>query len=418
MPSIRIKNFGPIKEGYTENEGFLDIKKCTVFIGNQGSGKSTVAKVLTTMMWIEKQLVRDGIIHDKGSSPWLKKMFDYFSLEAYFTNNTEIEYRGDMYWINIEEINGSSHITSLNGIYEIPKIMYVPAERNFLSAVENAFNMKELPLPLFDFAAEYKEAQNSYSQYNIKLPITTENVSITYKADKDQFYLVGENYEMNILQSSSGYQSLVPLFVVSRELSQELRRVNPRRNSLSVQQSVKQQQEVDAVLERRDISDSTKIQLIKNVKHRYINSCFVNIVEEPEQNLFPSSQRALLNSLLSMNNTIEDNKLLLTTHSPYIIDYLTLAVKAEEVHLKEKNDEYESDINKRFDRVTILNAIVPQSSTIAGEDVAIYELKGGKIILLPNYNGIPSDNNYLNESLAEANRLFDELLEIEEELDR
>ena len=412
MPSIRIKNFGPIKEGYTENDGFLDIKKCTVFIGNQGSGKSTVAKVLTTMMWLEKQLVRKDIPNMRPQY-FLKKIFDYFNLKAYFSHETEIEYRGAMYYIRyIQESNRLTYIASSVGTYEIPKLMYVPAERNFLSAVENAFNMKELPLPLFDFAAEYKEAQSSYYLESIKLPVTTENVSIIYKADKDQFYLVGEDYEMNILESSSGYQSLVPLFVVSRELSQDLLRESPRRNRLSVQQSIKQQQEVDAVLEQRNISDTTKIRLIKNIKHKYINSCFINIVEEPEQNLFPSSQRALLNSLLYMNDTIEDNKLLLTTHSPYIINYLTLSVKAKEVYGKAENSNHEYDVYER------LNKIVPHSSVISGKDVAIYELKGGKIILLPTYEGIPSDNNYLNKSLAEANKLFDELLEIEEELDR
>ena len=45
MSKIRIENFGPIKEGYPHDEGWMDIKKVTIFIGNQGSGKSTVAKV-------------------------------------------------------------------------------------------------------------------------------------------------------------------------------------------------------------------------------------------------------------------------------------------------------------------------------------------------------------------------------------
>ena len=36
----------------------------------------------------------------------------------------------------------------------------------------------------------------------------------------------------------------------------------------------------------------------------------MNIVEEPEQNLFPSSQRLLLNSLLSFNNG--NNMLIMT----------------------------------------------------------------------------------------------------------
>ncbi len=59
MSKIKIKNFGPIKEGFKEispdgsiNE-WMEIKKVTVFIGNQGSGKSTVAKLISTLSWIE-----------------------------------------------------------------------------------------------------------------------------------------------------------------------------------------------------------------------------------------------------------------------------------------------------------------------------------------------------------------------------
>ncbi len=42
MSRIKIKNFGPIK-GHQHNDGWIDLKKVTVFVGNQGSGKSTVA---------------------------------------------------------------------------------------------------------------------------------------------------------------------------------------------------------------------------------------------------------------------------------------------------------------------------------------------------------------------------------------
>ena len=43
MAKIRIKNFGPIRQGCPDDDGWIDIKKVSVFIGNQGSGKSCVA---------------------------------------------------------------------------------------------------------------------------------------------------------------------------------------------------------------------------------------------------------------------------------------------------------------------------------------------------------------------------------------
>ena len=53
MTKIRIKNFGPIKQGCPDDDGWIDIKKVSVFIGNQGSGKSCVAKLISTFTWIE-----------------------------------------------------------------------------------------------------------------------------------------------------------------------------------------------------------------------------------------------------------------------------------------------------------------------------------------------------------------------------
>jgi predicted ATPase len=51
MSKIRVKHFGPIKEGYSNNK-WIDIKKTTIFIGNQGSGKRTVAKLISTLTWV------------------------------------------------------------------------------------------------------------------------------------------------------------------------------------------------------------------------------------------------------------------------------------------------------------------------------------------------------------------------------
>jgi len=54
MSRIKIKNFGPIIDGNQTNDGWIDIKKVTLFIGNQGSGKSTIAKMISAFMWLEK----------------------------------------------------------------------------------------------------------------------------------------------------------------------------------------------------------------------------------------------------------------------------------------------------------------------------------------------------------------------------
>jgi len=143
MSRIRIKKFGPIKQGYAANDGWIDIKKVTVFIGNQGSGKSTVAKLISTFTWIEKALVRGD--YDKKWFERKNKLknqyLNYHRLENYFKpdingeDGTEIEYEGEAYSINYK--SGVLNINEIpNKDYLLPQIMYVPAERNFITYVK------------------------------------------------------------------------------------------------------------------------------------------------------------------------------------------------------------------------------------------------------------------------------------------
>jgi len=82
MNKISIKNFGPIKEGYLEDDGWMDIKKVTVFIGNQGSGKSTVAKVISILIWLEKSINR-GDINNGGIT--FHSFKEYLSIKEFLT---------------------------------------------------------------------------------------------------------------------------------------------------------------------------------------------------------------------------------------------------------------------------------------------------------------------------------------------
>jgi len=105
MSRIRIKNFGPIKEGNTENNGWIDIKKVTVFIGNQGSGKSTVAKLISTFSWIEKAIYR-GDLDKSLSRQEIEEFISFQRIQHYLKPDTLIEYEGDML-----KIRFSSNIT-------------------------------------------------------------------------------------------------------------------------------------------------------------------------------------------------------------------------------------------------------------------------------------------------------------------
>ena len=408
MSKIKIKNFGPIKAGYQENDGWLDIKKVTVFIGNQGSGKSTVAKLISTFTWIEKVLVRGDYNtkwFDKKNK--LKSLLRFHRLENFFSKNSEIEYQGYAYQIKYKNdfliINEIESYT-----YALPQIMYVPSERNFIANVKTPKALKLTSDSLIEFVTEFDNVKEQMKGA-MKLPIN--NVSVEYDRLNDTVNIKGntkgEEYKLKLTDASSGFHSLVPMYLVSWYLSNL---VDSTDNSNTSSEELERfRKSAEEILNSKNLTEDQKRISISILASKFNKKAFINIVEEPEQNLFPSSQGEMLWSLLEFNKMLEgNNKLIMTTHSPYIISYLTLAVKAHDVFIKLHINE----VIKFTDKII---AIVPKKSFINPNDLVIYELdNSGNIIKLDDYNGLPSDNNYLNEGLALTNSLFAKLLEIED----
>ena len=413
MSKIKIKNFGPIKEGYLENNGWIDIKKVTVFIGNQGSGKSTVAKLISTMTWVEKALVR-GDFKEKDLTVYnrfVKKHCAYQNIHNYFKDDTKIEYQGKAYSILYELGNVVVKKTRDNS-YSFPKIMYVPSERNFVSSVTNVRSLKGLPSTLYTFSDEFIDAIEELKGH-VDLPIN--NVKFEYQKLNKLSSIIGDDYKIKLSEASSGFQSFVPLFIVTSYLSNSLKKeTDSTIKEISIEEGKRIREEIEKIFSNPNLSEEVKKASLEYLSSRFKYSCFINIVEEPEQNLFPSSQRLILNKLLEFVNMNKGNELVITTHSPYIINYLTLCVKAESIFKTLKQKKYKLS-DPEFAQT---NAVVPMSSIVNANDLVIYELDElqGSIKKLPNYNGLPSDENKLNYNLEDSNELFAQLLEIQQGL--
>lgn len=409
MSKIKIKNFGPIKDGYKDSDGWIDVNKVTLFIGNQGSGKSTVAKLITTFMWIEKVLTRED--YDKKwfirKNKLEKRFLTYFRIENYFPkdetqNKTYLEYKGNSF--NIKYENGILSINETkNGTYELPQIMYVPAERNFIANVKKQKALNLTSDSLVEFVDEFNNAKEEMKG-SVHLPIN--NVEVEYHKVNDVIYIKGKDYKINLREASSGFQSLVPLYLVTWYLANSVKKQSENsQNLMTSEQRERFRKDTKLIRENDDLTDEQKRIAISDAAKIFNKTSFINIVEEPEQNLYPTSQRQMLNSLLEFNNMTHSNKLILTTHSPFIISYLTLAVKANNLKGIVKNDVLR---NKLY-------GIVPMNSLVNSEDIVIYELDDfGNILKLDDYKGLPSDDNYLNIKLEETNELFTNLLEIED----
>ena len=393
MSSIIIQHFGAIKM----HNAPIEIKKVTFFIGNQGSGKSTVAKLIATFMWIEKALVRGDYDRKwfERKNRFKNTFLPYHRIENYLKENTFIQYEGEAYIITYE--NESLKLEEKkNNNYSLPQIMYVPSERNFIAYVRSPKELKLFSEALKEFLTEFDNSKEIVK--NLSLPIN--EAILDYDKLNDALNLKGKDYKIKLTEASSGFQSFVPIHMVSNYLVNTIKKDSGIKVSMSGEEKDRFRKEVEQIYKNELFTDEQKRIAISVLSKKFNKTSFVNIVEEPEQNLFPTSQGNMLYSLLKINNEIADNKLIITTHSPYLVNYVSLAVEAGK--LKQ---------GVTAEKGGRLNEIVP----INANDLAIYQLKeeDGTIELLDSYEGIPSDENFLNNEIGRTNELFADLLDLQ-----
>ena len=190
--------------------------------------------------------------------------------------------------------------------YSFPKIMYVPAERNFVSSVEKPDLIKRLPLPLYTFMDEYEEAKQNIKG-NIQLPIG--NVKFEYKKSNRKSYISGEDYNIELTEASSGYQSMVPLILVTKYLSDLIsNKIHDNRKDINREEEIKIRKAVTELLKDNKITEEVLKAALEEISSRFKYESFINVVEEPEQNLFPLSQKEILFELLKYNNENINNE--------------------------------------------------------------------------------------------------------------
>lgn len=319
-----VKSFGPVKD--------LDIvfKKVTLFVGDQGTGKSCVAKLFSVFKWTEKVLQQKKYKQSyfEQYNRFITKLCAYHRLESFVNENSYIRFEGESYDFVYQ--NGSLSVkekaenASTNGI---AKIMYVPAERSIVSVAENKSKLlKELPDSCEAFSDEFVNAKKSF-QNGYTLPF--EDLRFEYDPLNDAGWIRGENYKVRLINASSGIQSSLPMCIVSEYLNGKVS--NREEVKLSKEEKDKLEKKVAEIMQNDDYSDSIKDMMIRQLSSANRYDRFINVVEEPEQNLFPRSQMQVLFSLVANNNAFANNMLVFTTHSPYslaIVNTLIMGAKA------------------------------------------------------------------------------------------
>lgn len=309
-----IRNFGPI-----ENVE-LNLKKINVFIGEQGVGKSTIAKLYSCMQDIFLHFL---ILFDDNQNK-IKAVFKRYGIQSYFLADTYIEfhtiagfvvkyeegkfkishpkYNEEQMKMFVIELLKDSLEHSFSGagfsmdadfddlpdkekeivVSNMRTSFYIPAERSLVGCVSNSlYSMiaAKIPLPkmLLEYLSFFEKAKNEYHEYEVPF------LGLTFKVSKDDDKILIGDKEVEFKYSSSGIQSIVPMLMV-----------------------------VDYCL-----------------KQGYFSSF---VLEEPEVSLFPTNQLELVRFIVSKINQEKGiDNLIITTHSPYILSILNVSILAGKI---------------------------------------------------------------------------------------
>ncbi len=389
---LTVKSFGPVKD--------LDImfKKVTLFIGDQGTGKSCVAKIFSMFKWLEKVLSQKKykLSYFEQYNRFKTKLCAYHRIESFIDENSYIKFEGNLYDFLYE--NGVfSVIDKSQDINGISKIMYIPAERSIVSVAENKSKLlKELPDSSETFSDEFVNAKKFFqSGYNLPF----EGLRFEYDSLNDTGWIHGADYKVRLINASSGIQSSLPMCIVSEYLSVKIS--DKEEVKLSKEEKDKLEKRVAEIMQNEELSNSIKDMMIRQLSYANRYNRLINIVEEPELNLFPRSQMEVLKSLISNNASSDENMLVFTTHSPYSLAIINTMIMGAKAYAN-ANDEQKRQIE----------AILPLKYQIKKEDITAYRLDSSDAVycqtVINPKTGLISKNE-LDSASDDIMRVFNSL---------
>lgn len=349
MRRLKINNLGALKS--------IDIffSQVNVIIGPQSLGKSTILKVASYCTWVEKriELTQNYTQFAQGNS-FIKELVEFHKLNGYVHPNTYIEYETDFMKFSYNHEKLLFHFIWKNQRwdYKRPKVSYIPSERNLVAAIPNWYEVSMGRNNIRSFMTDWETARQ----------VAVENIDIldldvTYHYESDGKKDKVESHHSNSLDftnTSSGLQSLIPLFVHLNYLYSTQYQVEKDKkikgdwendNLLNViyRELFLSKGRTKAKLKQIDDGHGGKVEvpvyirsIIGNIPLRFTEKEDVDeckaiyehylmtdhsevFLEEPENNLFPPTQDSLVKWLLDKTLEERPNTLFIATHSPYIL---------------------------------------------------------------------------------------------------
>lgn len=312
MPHLIIKNIGPIE--------IVDINlnKVNVIMGPQSSGKSTINKIACYCAWVEKKIsleqsfdffLREGVFSEELSR--------FHKLSGYFNEHSEIIYSSDVVRFTYKQKDDKPSFEWNDQFkYQRTKLSYIPAERNIVSMISD---WKEVSLPnnnIRNFMADWNNARKIFTpEKHIHLPFLDMEYFYDKKMDLD-YIQNSDGSVIQLINASSGLQSIIPLIVLLYYFADWIYTYEVK--------SVASKERDEILLEKLASVALTKFGADYDKSSNFFNPYFTTLgtslfIEEPELNLFPSTQKELLYTLIQSVQRRDKDLLVLTTHSPYIL---------------------------------------------------------------------------------------------------
>ena len=411
MAKLVVEHFGALEKCAFE------VRKVTAFIGPQGSGKSTAARLYTAFSWLEKSLCRGSLDKNECTSAYIvKNLLPYSQLSEFLKENSRIHYSGDFYEFDFS-INKLSVRSVDSEKYSLPKILYIPSERSFLSVLDDVMFVRNMPSLLYELAADYSAAINSLGTAVYDLPIPGFSFIYSKTAGGSLIRNSSGSYAVPLSRAASGLQSVLPLSIVFDYWLKQLRyEVGGSTHPLSVRQaefiydiascynlygSFKPETVMERILWNADIhslpqSREETLELYSQIS-RVVDLRLSAIIEEPEQNIFPAAQKELVEYLVSGINGTDGSSLLMTTHSPYILATLNNLIYAGELSGTKKN----------------VRGVVSEDKWIRFDDVSAYYFDAGTCTSIMD----PELKNIDPEKIDSCSRTINDEYEALEEIE-
>lgn len=392
---LTIKNFGPIVEAK------IDIKPFMVFIGESGSGKSVILKLLSLFRWIYKK----NILRDIAKNASIKKELYRFRIDKMLRESGLSDfclkgsqahyYIGDFYISIIYNDKLILKISPQNTNNKtLEKISFITDDRFAIPMLaNNQIRRGAIPYHLEKTFNDFLESFNHLqTNKKVKVSIFDLELSLEKYGIENRLYINLKNSKTQLHNASSGIKSasiielISTYFVANKEYTQ-----NKYADFI-----------VDIFSKSQNRNPNEFLKNFENItfdKERY--SLFI---EEPELSLFPNAQKKLVEYLVNLCfylNTKKTIQIAFSTHSPYMLSSLNCLLLAHEI--ASKNPKLKEQITN----------IIPSKFWLDINKFNAFKVENGEVfsIIDKQTNLILAES--IDEVSEEIGETFNELLELE-----